>query len=507
MWRGIQFPFGLQTLTTSICLALLPSLTLISFWVFGETGLLVTALGLPLVISLLAPLTQDRGASSRDPVTGLSPKYVLETALDRGLKDTNRTTKSTLCVVLQVDDFGASIDRFGVAAGDALLTAIADRLRSALRTEDTLSQLDGPRFAIAMAPLHRMDMEQALQVAKRLQGVIEAPLPLDATTVCATASVGFALPARLKTQSGPAYLEAAETALLVAKRAGPASIRAFSHDMLQARLAEDNLVADVKHALDNGEIKPWYQPQVCARTGEITGFEALARWEHPVRGLIPPKEFLPAIETAGLLGRLGEVNLQHSIVALQTWDQSGLQVPQVGINFSGDELKNPKLVDTIKWELDRNALDPSRIAIEILETVVANSDDDMVTRNIAALAKLGCAIDLDDFGTGHASIANIRRFAVSRLKVDRSFVTRVDQDADQQALIGAILSMAERLRLETLAEGVQTVGEHAMLRKLGCGQVQGFGVAKPMPFEDTARWMQAYRRKLNTSQSRTIAAQ
>jgi len=506
--RGrLSFPLGLQTITTSVCLALLPSATLIAFWVFGETGLLVTALGLPLAISLLGPLQKEGLGSSRDPVTGLSPKYVLENALDHGLQETLRSSKSTICVCLQVDDFGASIDRFGVAAGDALLAAIADRLRSALRSEDTLSQLDGPRFAIAMAPLHRMDMEQALQVAKRLQGVVERPLPLDATTVCATASVGFALPSRLKVRTGQSYLDAAETALLVAKRAGPASIRAFSQEMAQARLAEDNLVAEVKAALENGEIRPWFQPQVSASTGQITGFEALARWEHPVRGLIPPKEFLPAIETAGLLSRLGEANLFHSLTALNAWDKAGHSVEQIGINFSAEELRNPKLVESISWELERFGVKPERLAIEILETVVANSDDDILTRNIAALAKLGCAIDLDDFGTGHASIANIRRFAVSRLKIDRSFVTRVDQDSDQQALIGAILSMAERLRLDTLAEGVQTVGEHAMLRKLGCGHVQGFGVAKPMPFEDTAPWMQAYRRKLTTAKTRNIAAQ
>ena len=158
-----------------------------------------------------------------------------------------------------------------------------------------------------------------------------------------------------------------------------------------------------------------------------------------------------------------------------------MQVPTVSVNFSAAELRNPKLAEKLKWELDRFGLAPDRLTVEILETVVAETDNDVIVRNVAALAALGCGIDLDDFGTGHASITNIRRFALRRLKIDRSFVTRVDEDREQQKLVSAILSMAERLGLDTLAEGVETPGEHAMLSQLGCGHVQGFGIGRPMP--------------------------
>jgi EAL domain-containing protein (putative c-di-GMP-specific phosphodiesterase class I) len=171
----------------------------------------------------------------------------------------------------------------------------------------------------------------------------------------------------------------------------------------------------------------------------------------------------------------------------------------VGVNFAGPELSNPKLVEKVKWELDRFDLAPERLAVEVLETVVASAPDDTITRNINALAQLGCRIDLDDFGTGHASIASIRRFSVSRIKIDRSFVIKADRDPEQQRMISAILTMAERLEVETLAEGVETVGEHALLAQLGCTHVQGFGIGKPMPFEQTLDWISNHTAKLEAT--------
>ncbi|MGB8621741.1 MAG: EAL domain-containing protein, partial [Paracoccaceae bacterium] len=256
------------------------------------------------------------------------------------------------------------------------------------------------------------------------------------------------------------------------------------------------LADQIGDALEKGHIRPLFQPQISTDTGAVTGVEALARWRQPGRSPIPPAEFLPVIEKAGLAERLSEEILFGALSALRGWDQAGVIVPAVGVNFSGEELRNPKLVDRIGWELDRFGLEPARLTVEILETVVSSAGDDMVTRNIAALSGMGCGIDLDDFGTGHASIASIRRFAVARLKIDRSFVTRVDRDRAQQDMVAAILTMAERLGLETVAEGVETAGEHAVLAQLGCDHVQGFGIARPMTFEDGIAWMGKHDAKL-----------
>jgi EAL domain-containing protein (putative c-di-GMP-specific phosphodiesterase class I) len=169
------------------------------------------------------------------------------------------------------------------------------------------------------------------------------------------------------------------------------------------------------------------------------------------------------------------------------------------VNFSKSELRAPGLASKLRWELDRFDLAPERLTIEILETVVAETDSDVIVANIAAIAQMGCGVDLDDFGTGHASITSIRRFAVRRLKIDRSFVTRVDEDREQQKIVSAILSMAERLEMETVAEGVETQGEHAMLSQLGCTHVQGYGLARPMAFEETVEWMHRYAQRQTTT--------
>jgi EAL domain-containing protein (putative c-di-GMP-specific phosphodiesterase class I) len=168
-------------------------------------------------------------------------------------------------------------------------------------------------------------------------------------------------------------------------------------------------------------------------------------------------------------------------------------VPAVAVNFSTDELRDPQLPDRLRWTLDRFQLAPSRLTVEVLESVVAGDGDEVIASNISRIAAMGCGVDLDDFGTGNASITAIRRFALNRLKIDRSFVREVDQNREQQKLVTAILSLAERLGLETLAEGVETPGEHALLAQLGCGHVQGYVIARPMPVEDLLPWLMVHR--------------
>ena len=290
---------------------------------------------------------------------------------------------------------------------------------------------------------------------------------------------------------------AAPAALAEAHRHGPSLTRGFGRDTKPAlSTCNPALMQAARAALENGQIQPWYQPQISTDTGQISGFEALARWVHPEQGLISPAEFLPIIEQAGAMERLDELMLYNALSALRVWDAAGIHVPQIGVNFSPQELRNPNLVTKIEWELDRFDLPASRLSVEILETVVALSPDDIVVRNIAALAKRGCQIDLDDFGTGHASISSIRRFAVQRLKIDRSFVSKVDRDPEQQRMVAAILTMAEQLGLATLAEGVETAGEHAILAQLGCGHVQGFSIGRPLPLDQTIDWMHRHLARL-----------
>ncbi|MBC7740056.1 MAG: GGDEF domain-containing protein, partial [Candidatus Saccharibacteria bacterium] len=370
-----------------------------------------------------------------------------------------------------------------------ILARCAERICASLRTGDTVARLEGGGFAVALARVRRLDLENAVQVCARLQSALSAPISLNGARLFVTCSIGFCLGERAPGKGGAALLDAAQVAADEALRNGPGAIRAYAPDMTRTRADRDALREELELALDEGQIRAHFQPQISTDTGEISGFEALARWYHPERGLIPPMEFIPAIEDCGLSSRLGEVMVYNALLALTRWDKAGYKVPTVAVNFSKTELRSPGLASKLKWELDRFDLPPERLTVEILETVVADSDNDVVVANIAAIAQMGCGVDLDDFGTGHASITSIRRFAVRRIKIDRSFITRVDEDREQQKVVSAILSMAEQLEMQTIAEGVETPGEHAILAQLGCRHVQGFGIARPMPVDETMEWI------------------
>lgn len=470
-------------------LVFLPAVTLAGFWYGGEQMLVALAVGVPFVVTFAGAFRLHPQAVPTDLLSGMIQRPQLLAMMDTILSREDETGQTTACLVVLFDDADRILDRHGRAARVEILTRNADRMIGAMRGGDVVARLEGGGFAIALAPVRRIDLESLVQIAARLQDAVQVPTSLDGTPIYMTASVGFCLAARAPDRSGAALLDAARLAAEDALRNGPGAIRAFQPDMTSKRADREAFRAELENALDTGQIQPWFQPQIATETGAITGFEALARWQHPDRGLVAPGEFLPLIEEAGLTERLGEVILYHALGALVRWDKAGFSVPAIGVNFCGMELRNPKLAEKLKWELDRFNLSPDRLSVEILETVVADADNDVVVTNIAALSRLGCRIDLDDFGTGQAAIANIRRFAVGRIKIDRSFIQGLDQDREQQQMVSAILSMAERLGLDTLAEGVETPAQHAVLSQLGCGHVQGFGIARPMPFDDTMEWI------------------
>ena len=478
-------------------LAFLPALTLGAFWFGGEKALVAVALGLPLTFALLSGFSRKRVVTpGRDGLTGL----LLASGFETHTRDVfNRTEDSGLksaLLVIEIDDFDDLIGAHGQDAGDIVMQRVGERIRSTLRHRDTVARLGRNRFAICLTPIMQLDLELCIQLAGRLQYRAEEPIPFGGTSLFVSCSIGICQRHRVPKDAGSSWLECAVAALDEALIVGPSSIRAFSSDTHVHLNRTDNLLEDAASALQNGMIQAWFQPQICTDTGRVSGFEALARWCHPVKGMIPPSAFLPALEQAGLLQKLSQVMVQQALTAIKSWDAAGLKVPSVGVNFATDELRDPALVNRIRWELDRFGLTPNRLTVEVLETVMTDQPDEVVARNITALGEMGCHIDLDDFGTGHASIASVRRFRVSRIKIDRSFVTKADHDPEQQKMITAILTMAERLDLKTLAEGVETAGEHALLAQLGCDHVQGFGIGRPMPFDQTLDWVINHEAKL-----------
>jgi EAL domain-containing protein (putative c-di-GMP-specific phosphodiesterase class I)/GGDEF domain-containing protein len=461
-------------------LVFLPALTLAAFWSGGEDAVVLSALAVPVAV-LLAGMVVERS----DPRRG-----DLVTQLDAILADNDGLGRTTGCFVIQFDDPAGLIERHGRSTQTEILACCNKRIRGAMRFGDVLTVLEDGSLAVMLAPVFRLDLETMVQIAGRIQAVVHQPIELRSGAVQATCSIGFCQGRRSPSATGRSLLDSAQIAVDEARRHGPGAIRAFSMDMARAKVNRDALRDGIERALANGEVRAYFQPQLSTDTGRVSGMEALARWHHPERGCLMPAEFLPAVEATGLAVQLSQVMLTEALSALRSWDRSGFDVPTVSVNFSAAELGDPHLPERLKWELDRFDLTADRLTIEVLETVVATSNDAAAAVNIASLAAMGCGIDLDDFGTGHASITSIRRFALRRLKIDRSFVTGVDADREQQKMIAAVLSLAERLGLETLAEGVETAAEHALLAQLGCGHVQGYAIARPMPADEAALWLE-----------------
>jgi diguanylate cyclase len=463
----------------------LPALMLGAMWLGGPLGLAAAAVLVPLGIiwaqrsgqrANLAPVCEQVGA-----------------ALDQVLRDGAASGASTGCIVLQFDDLGLLCDRHGRTRQSEILAASIGRLRGAMRPGDRLYALEDGSLAVVLGPTLRLDLEAMVRLASRMQLVVQQPLTLASGPVQLTCSIGFCPAQTVTGAKGLAILDAAQIAADDATRHRPAAIRAFTPDMAQARAARDALRARFGSAVRAGQLRAYFQPQVSTDSGEVTGVEALARWHHPERGLLAPAEFLPAIEGTELMDQLGEVMLDQGLALLAACDAQGLRIPSVAVNLSTQDLRDPQLPDRLRWALDKHGLTPARLTVEVLESVVAVAGDDSIARVITRIADLGCGVDLDDFGTGNASITTIRRFALSRIKIDRSFVRGVDTDRNQQRFVTAVLALAEQLGLQTLAEGVETQGEHTMLAQLGCGHVQGYVLARPMAAEDLSPWLRQYR--------------
>lgn len=480
-------------------LAFLPAICLATYWLFGEGALLATALGFPALWALLGGFDRKR-SEAIPPGQSLASasRASLQSRVLSVLQSGQDTEKSAL-FCLRLDDPEGFETRFGARAVSDVQEQVLQRLSAVLRSDDLVLNAGTLEWMIVLKPGARLDLEVAIQQASRFQTSIEEPLFVDRTALHLSACIGFALAPYAAKLDPDMMISQAQSALQYAAVQGAGSVRAYSeaitHKPSSAGLPRSGLsdAALLEHTV------AWFQPQISTDTGQVCGFEALARVKHPDIGMISPADFLPQLEASGHLERLAEIMLQQSLAAMQHWDKSGLSIETVGVNFSDQDLSNPKFYDKIAWDLDRFDIAPHRLAIEVLESVIAGGSDDVIARNVKRLSELGCQIDLDDFGTGHASISSLRRLPIGRLKIDRSFVAKSDLDNEQQKMIATILIMADRLGISCLAEGVETVGEHAILAQLGCRYVQGFGIAKPMPLEDTVPWVSQYQAKLENA--------
>lgn len=426
----------------------------------------------------------------------------LITLTERTLKRARRQNRGMGLVLMQIDGHADVYRHYEPTQLRQIEGAIRSRTKGIAPEGSDIVQIEQGVFGVALPPNETLNLETLLTLSKCIQKRAAEPIPLQHGEAQISLSIGACLSSRLRDPAAEELLEGARAALVEASTHGPEAIRSYS-DLTRAReCRRSGLLAELDDAIAAGQLRAHFQPQISALTGDLSGFEALIRWHHPERGLIPPAEFLPLLERSGDMVKVSMIMISQSLQALKHWEARGVHVPRVGVNFSTPELKNCGLLDHIKFELERYNMAPDRIAIEVLETVVAGHEDETIVQNLAGLADMGSCIDLDDFGTGHASITNIQRFSIERIKIDRSFIKGIDQDLEQQNMVAAILTMAERLGLSTLAEGVESEAERKLLTDLGCAHLQGFGIGRPMSFEDSLSWISAFYQSGNQPEQR-----
>ena len=425
-----------------------------------------------------------------DPLSQMPNATCLTATLTRIAAGAARSGRTAAVLRINLDGYAILRETLGAGVGNEIIRIAARRIQQALRACDFAARLDNDSFAVIACDLS--DAHAAAAIAARMQAALSSPFAIRGSA----RRIGCCIGVTLVSDDLPLpdrIIANAEMALAAAQAADPGSVRHFDARLRREIERRETLYSELTTALETGQLVAFFQPQIALGTGAFTGFEALVRWEHPERGLLPPAAFLDFADQTGLTEQIGEEVLNRSLDALRAWDAAGFEVPRVGINFALAQLRDPRLIEKIKWEVERFDIEPSRISVEVLETVLIKSDKDMVVRNLRGLASVGFRVELDDFGTGHASIANLRRFMVDRIKIDRSFVTGIEASPELQTLNASMIAMAHALGIETLAEGVETEEARAVLRRLGCDHFQGFLVAKPMSLDDTFAWLRDYR--------------
>ena len=417
--------------------------------------------------------------SLHDPLTGLPNRALLLDRLRHSIRRAQRSQGRTGVLFIDLDRFKAVNDSLGHEGGDRLLLGVADRLPGVLRGGDTLARLGGDEFVVLCEDLARGD--DAVAVAERIVGAFVSPFQIGGTEVQMSASIGVAVAVGADADAEQ-LLADADLAMYRAKERGRGSHEVFDETMRARLVARLETERALRRGIDEGELVAYYQPVIELGGGSVVGMEALVRWHHPDRGLVPPIEFVGLAEETGLIGRIGEWMLRQACWQARRWRDSYPKDPPiwVAVNLSARELEQPNLVDDIVRLLASYTLEPEALMLEVTESVVMN-DVRSVVRRLWELKELGVRLVIDDFGTGYSSLDRLRRMPFETLKIDRSFIADIDTVPGGTSLVAAMIAMSHSLGLGVVAEGVETMEQLNQLRRLGCDHFQGFLVGWPGP--------------------------
>jgi diguanylate cyclase (GGDEF)-like protein/PAS domain S-box-containing protein len=415
--------------------------------------------------------------SEYDGLTGLPNRHQFTERLKSALERANRAGAAVAVMVMDLDNFKAINNTLGHKAGDILIQAVAARISKLMRTTDTLARLGGDDFGFLLESV--TDMAAASRTVRRILDCLKQPVMVEGQLLKVSASLGIA--AYPKDDTDPlSLLRMAELAMYQAKSQGGQAFRYFDRDMDADIRRRVQLESDLRRAIDQGELWLAFQPQFDLHRSRIVGAEALIRWNHPVRGVVSPGEFIPLAESSGLILPIGDWIIEEICRQSVAFARQGLADLQLGFNVSGVQFRQRDLYQQVTSSLNRAALPVEALDLEITETV-AMERTSRVTENVDRIAAAGISISMDDFGTGYSSLSNLQAFRVKRLKVDASFVRGIGANREDEKIVEAVVRLGQSLGLKVVAEGVETAAQKEFLRDRGCDEIQGYLLSKPLP--------------------------
>jgi len=460
--------------------------TLLPAW--GTVSTVRDADGAPMqYVAVFSDISDQKESEKRlehlthhDPLTQLPNRLLLATALDRALTRARRNGRMLALLIIDVDRFKTINDTLGHQTGDLLLQALADRISNSVRAADLVAHMSGDEFAVLLEDIS--SAEAAARVARKIVEGCTAPFDLDGFEAFVTLSIGITLfPDH--GQSATALLRNGDSAVHHAKNEGGNQFRIYTRELTKIAFKNLQIETSLRRAIDGGELELFYQPQFSLADDTLCGAEALVRWQHPKRGLIPPDAFIPRAEKTGLIVPMGEHLLFDACRRVKSWLDQGLAAVPVAVNISGVQINSGPIVETVAAALAETALPPALLKLEITESFAMHGTGDSIDR-LHALRALGIELAIDDFGTGYASLAYLRELPITIIKIDKEFVHNVPDHRGDCAIVEAIVAMAHGLGLMVVAEGVETEEQKTFLAQAGCDIMQGYLGGRPVPHAD-----------------------
>ena len=421
-------------------------------------------------------------AALHDPLTQLPNRMLLQDRIEQSIEKARRRNHGLAVMFCDLDGFKAVNDAYGHQLGDRLLVRMSERVSGLLRPQDTFARLGGDEFVIVLAV---DEPDDAVVVAERIIAAVAEPFLIDAAELQVSASLGIALyPDDGATERE--LMAHADAAMYHTKDGGRNGYTFFTPSMQVSANRQLRLLQDLRRAADRGELRLHYQPKFVAAGTPAVGAEALLRWQHPELGMLAPDVFIPIAERSGLILPIGDWVLDQACAQLRSWHDSGHPEWTMAVNLSPLQFSSPSLVDNVRDVLARHAIAPERLTLEITETT-AMKDVEASLAILNDLTAMGVHISIDDFGTGYSSLLYLKRMPATELKIDRAFVRDLEQNAEDAAIVSSIVALGRSLQLQVVAEGVETREQQEYLSGLGCDQLQGYHLGRPMDPDEFLR--------------------